>query len=121
MDGSAAPASSITHATALRSVDSFEQRSSLRTWLFSILRRRIADSFRRKRSFAPLEDERHALESDSPEEALEVVKAWPIDLVVSDVEMPGINGFELTRQLRQMERYAEVPVIIGGPPSPSGR
>lgn len=64
-----------TWVSALRSAPSFEQRSSLRTWLFSILRRRIADSFRRKRSFDPLEEERHALELDSPEDALDTSEA----------------------------------------------
>jgi len=48
----------------------------------------------------------------SGEEALSQVAENDYDLVVSDVEMPGIDGFELTRRLRQMERYAEVPVII---------
>jgi len=48
----------------------------------------------------------------SGETALSVVADRDFDLVVSDVEMPGISGFELTRRLRQMERFAEVPVII---------
>jgi two-component system chemotaxis sensor kinase CheA len=48
----------------------------------------------------------------SGEAALAVVAEADFDLVVSDVEMPGIDGFELTRRLRRMERFAEVPVII---------
>jgi two-component system, chemotaxis family, sensor kinase CheA len=34
------------------------------------------------------------------------------DLVISDVEMPGLNGFELTARLRSLEEYRSVPVII---------
>ena len=34
------------------------------------------------------------------------------DLFVVDVDMPGINGFELTERLRQDPRTMEVPVII---------
>jgi two-component system chemotaxis sensor kinase CheA len=34
------------------------------------------------------------------------------DLIVSDVEMPEMTGFELTAKLRQMERTRDVPVII---------
>ncbi|MEY4508639.1 MAG: hypothetical protein RLZZ450_761 [Pseudomonadota bacterium] len=36
-----------TWSSALRSAPSFEGRSSLRTWVISILRRRIADRYRR--------------------------------------------------------------------------
>ncbi|RII25554.1 MAG: hybrid sensor histidine kinase/response regulator [Geobacter sp.] len=48
----------------------------------------------------------------SGEDALEKVAGFQFDLVVSDVEMPGINGFELARRLRGMENYREVPIII---------
>ncbi len=48
----------------------------------------------------------------SGEDALEKLSGDPFDLVVSDVEMPGINGFELTSRIRQMEHTKEVPVII---------
>ncbi len=34
------------------------------------------------------------------------------DLVVSDVEMPRMNGFELTARIRQDKRLAELPVIL---------
>ena len=48
----------------------------------------------------------------SGEDALEKVAADRFDLVISDVEMPGINGFELTRTLRGLDEYREVPVVI---------
>lgn len=32
--------------------------------------------------------------------------------MISDVEMPGINGFELTRALRASERHRDTPIII---------
>ncbi|WP_224982081.1 hybrid sensor histidine kinase/response regulator [Geomonas agri] len=48
----------------------------------------------------------------SGEDALEKSTAEQFDLVISDVEMPGINGFELTRALRESEQYRETPVII---------
>lgn len=48
----------------------------------------------------------------SGEDALEKVANDRFDLVISDVEMPGINGFELTRRLRDMVEFRNVPVII---------
>ncbi|QXE91779.1 hybrid sensor histidine kinase/response regulator [Geomonas subterranea] len=48
----------------------------------------------------------------SGEDALEKSAQEQFDLVISDVEMPGINGFELTRALRASEQYRDIPVII---------
>ena len=33
------------------------------------------------------------------------------DAVISDIEMPGIDGFEFTRRLREIERWEETPII----------
>ena len=47
------------------------------------------------------------------EEALKVLENNSnIELVLSDVMMPRISGLELLKQLRSMERYAEIPVIL---------
>jgi two-component system chemotaxis sensor kinase CheA len=45
-------------------------------------------------------------------DALDKLNAGPFDLMVSDVEMPGMNGFELTQKIRQREDTREMPVII---------
>jgi DNA-binding NtrC family response regulator len=44
------------------------------------------------------------------DEALDVVAAEPIDCVVLDLEMPGIDGFEVLRRLQQ--RGIDTPVIV---------
>ena len=48
----------------------------------------------------------------SAEDALEKIERFNYRLFVVDVEMPGLDGFQLTRQLRQDERFAETPIII---------
>jgi two-component system chemotaxis sensor kinase CheA len=45
-------------------------------------------------------------------EALEALKTEQFDLVVTDTEMPLLNGFELTEKIRQDARLTEPPVII---------
>lgn len=48
----------------------------------------------------------------SAEDALEKIGTANFDLVISDVEMPGLNGFELTARLRSIDEYRNTPVII---------
>ncbi len=43
-------------------------------------------------------------------DALTVLESQPIDIVLSDIFMPGMNGFDLLKQIRQ--RRPDVPVIL---------
>ena len=45
-------------------------------------------------------------------EALEKVQADPPDLMTLDMVMPRVSGISLMRQLRAMERFAHLPVIV---------
>jgi two-component system chemotaxis sensor kinase CheA len=45
-------------------------------------------------------------------DALEKLNTGHFDLMVSDVEMPGMTGFELTKKVRQREDTRDMPVII---------
>jgi pilus assembly protein CpaE len=45
-------------------------------------------------------------------EALRQIRAKLPDLIVTDVNMPNMNGFELTRRLRADHRTARVPVVM---------
>ncbi|GAK51534.1 response regulator receiver sensor signal transduction histidine kinase [Candidatus Moduliflexus flocculans] len=48
----------------------------------------------------------------SGEKAIELADDFLPDLILLDVMMPGINGFETCRQLKQSERTKEIPVIF---------
>ncbi len=45
-------------------------------------------------------------------EALTALKTEPFDLVVSDVDMPRMNGFELTARIRADKKLGELPVVL---------
>jgi two-component system chemotaxis sensor kinase CheA len=45
-------------------------------------------------------------------DALSVLKTEPFDGVVSDVEMPRLNGFGLTERIRSDRKLAELPVVL---------
>ncbi|MGD8593429.1 MAG: UvrY/SirA/GacA family response regulator transcription factor [Gammaproteobacteria bacterium] len=49
-------------------------------------------------------------EASSGEEAIQLVKQYRPDVVLMDVNMPGIGGFEATRKLIQM--YPDLKVIV---------
>ena len=50
----------------------------------------------------------------SPDKALEylVKEHSQVDLVISDIEMPGMDGFTLTRTLREHDNYNHLKVIL---------
>jgi DNA-binding response OmpR family regulator len=48
---------------------------------------------------------------EDPGKALAAFLAIPQDLILLDIEMPGINGFDFCRQLRTLPGYAKTPVI----------
>lgn len=43
---------------------------------------------------------------------LAMEQAQPVDMVVSDWNMPVMGGLDLIRGLRQVERYQDVPVLV---------
>lgn len=48
----------------------------------------------------------------SAAEALEVLRARPVDLLLTDWAMPGMNGGELIGSLKRDERLAHIPTIV---------
>jgi len=46
------------------------------------------------------------------DEALDLAKLKRVHLVITDVEMPGMNGLELIKGLRGLKSYATTPILI---------
>ncbi len=50
--------------------------------------------------------------AQSGEEGVDIAKKLKPDVVLMDVVMPGLNGFQATRQLANEPTTSEIPVII---------
>lgn len=61
-------------------------------------------------------DIRHAghevIIAQSGEEALQIVESTTVDMILMDVEMPGLDGFETTRLIREMLFNHWIPIIF---------
>ncbi len=51
------------------------------------------------------------VEAEDAETALELVSEQPPDLVLMDISLPRMDGYEATARLRELPHAAEVPVI----------
>lgn len=49
---------------------------------------------------------------ENPVEALKLMKHIQFDLIITDIEMPKMNGIEFLSKLKSDENYAKIPVII---------
>ncbi|HPN36874.1 MAG TPA: response regulator [Melioribacteraceae bacterium] len=45
-------------------------------------------------------------------EAMELLPKYKVDLVITDLNMPNMDGFELIKTIRQNEDYKDIPIII---------
>src|SRR4051794_33316740 len=51
------------------------------------------------------------LTAASAEEALEVLRSFHPELVLADIQLPGIDGFELTRRIKKNETTRDIMVV----------
>lgn len=56
--------------------------------------------------------EYNVIEAQSATQALQYFDGRRIDLVLCDYKMPKLSGIELTREIRAMNEYAHIPIII---------
>jgi chemotaxis protein histidine kinase CheA len=48
----------------------------------------------------------------SAEDALHVLASRPMDCVVTDIEMPGMDGLRLTQAIREDPSFADLPIVV---------
>jgi DNA-binding response OmpR family regulator len=53
-----------------------------------------------------------AIEAVSGAECLRLVREHPVDVILLDLMMPDMDGFEVCRALKDERRTAEIPIIM---------
>lgn len=54
----------------------------------------------------------NVLKAENGEDALEILKNASVDLVLLDIMMPGISGFDVLKSIRENKKLQSLPVII---------
>jgi two-component system cell cycle response regulator len=54
----------------------------------------------------------HTLSASSGEEALQKVEEEPPDLILLDIMMPGLDGYEVTKRLKRDPGTRDIPIIL---------
>ncbi|MDK2892393.1 response regulator [Methanohalophilus sp.] len=57
-------------------------------------------------------EEYNLIFASSGEEALQKVESEKIDLILLDIMMPGIDGYEVCRRIKENENYPYIPIIM---------
>ncbi|MDR3438329.1 response regulator [Telmatospirillum sp.] len=52
------------------------------------------------------------VEASDGAEGLEKARAAPVDLIVTDLNMPRMDGISLIRELRKLSSYRGVPILL---------
>lgn len=52
------------------------------------------------------------LEASDGAVALQVLQSRPVDLVITDIHMPNMDGIELTRRLRASPHFGRKPILL---------
>jgi signal transduction histidine kinase/ligand-binding sensor domain-containing protein/DNA-binding response OmpR family regulator len=61
---------------------------------------------------ALLSEEYYVIEASNGDKAWEVLQSKSPDLILSDVLMPGISGYELCSQIKTCPEYCHIPVVL---------
>jgi len=57
------------------------------------------------------EKEINVLKADSGKLSIEILKKEPVDLILMDIMMPDMDGYETIKRIRQMKNFSKIPII----------
>ena len=70
-----------------------------------LMNRKVASKILNKEGFS-------IVEAQNGEEAIEVLKSQKIDLILMDLMMPVMDGYEATKIIKEDDEYSTIPLII---------
>ena len=53
----------------------------------------------------------NVLEAGSAQQALEIVLSQPLDLILMDINLPEVDGYTLTSQLKSIPSLGRIPIV----------
>ncbi len=59
-----------------------------------------------------LEDTFHVIEAAHGLEAMDILKAKKVDLIISDLMMPWMDGFELLKAINENDEFNKIPILV---------
>lgn len=63
--------------------------------------------------FGVLSEEGHeVILAEDGVEALEIAREQTVDMVLTDINMPNMNGISLVSKLRRLDSYKDIPMIM---------
>ena len=51
------------------------------------------------------------VEASHADQAIHKLEKETIDLILMDINMPGMDGYTLTAKIREMEKYSNIPIV----------
>ncbi len=69
-------------------------------------------SFRQMVGFTLEQADFHVVEAEHGRDALEKLDANPVDMIFADINMPEMDGIELIKEIRGMEQYRFLPIVM---------
>ncbi|HKL07458.1 MAG: response regulator [Bacteroidales bacterium] len=71
-----------------------------------------SESIREVVSFTLENEGYNVLVGDDGTDAMKFLDGRPIDLVITDLHMPEMNGIELIKNIRAMDSYKRIPILF---------